>query len=124
MNAMGEQNNLMFNGTSMSYRIGEYNKILFIPGNTAAVQTTNFQGFKLNNNYRVYIDYYNAENVYLNQANSEEMSLSASPMIQASVPQVQCKSPACTDMFLHHTECFISAECQNVCDSEFHVHTL
>ncbi len=123
MNVLGEQNNLMFNGTSMSYRIGEYNKHLFTPGNTAAGSST-FPGFKLNNDYRVYIDYYNAANVKLNQANNEEMSMYTGPMIQASPPQVQCKSPACTDMFLHHTECFISAECQNVCDSGFHVHTL
>ncbi len=89
MNVLGEQNTLMFNGTSMSYRIGEYNKNLFTPGNIAA-GTTTFPGFKLNNNYRVYIQYYNAANVMLNQANSEEMSLYASPMIKASTPQVQC----------------------------------
>ena len=90
MNVLGEQNNLIFNGTSMNYRIGEYNKNLFIPCNTAA-GTTTFPGFKLNNYYRVYIDYYNAVNVNLNQANNEEMSLFTGPMIQASPPQVQCK---------------------------------
>lgn len=84
---MHRRNNLIFNGTSMSYRIGEYNKNLFSPGNPAA-GTSTFQGFKLNNNYRVFIQYYNAANVYLNQA--EGMSLFASPMIQASAPQVQC----------------------------------
>jgi hypothetical protein len=89
MNVLGEQNNLIFNGTSMNYRIGEYNKNLFTPGNPAA-GTTTFPGFNLNNNYRVYIEYYSAENVLLNQANSEEMSLFTSPMIQASAPQVQC----------------------------------
>lgn len=89
MNALGEQNNLIFSGTSMSYKIGEYNKNLFGPGNTAAGSST-FQGFKLNDNYRVYINYRNAANVILNQANSEEMSLYASPMIKASTPQVQC----------------------------------
>ena len=89
MNALGEQNNLMFNGTSMSYRIGDHNKNLFIPGNTAAGSRT-FPGFKLNNNYRVYIYYRNAANVQLNQAVGQvEMSLYASPMIKASPPQVR-----------------------------------
>ena len=51
MNALGEQNNLRFNGTSMSYRIGERNKNLFITGN---FQTSGiFPGFKLNNQYKV-----------------------------------------------------------------------
>jgi hypothetical protein len=80
---------LIFSGTSMSYKIGEYNKNLFIPGNTNA-GTSTFFGFKLNNNHRVYINYRNAANVILNRANSEEMSLYAAPMIKASTPQVQC----------------------------------
>ena len=88
MNVLGEQNNLIFSGTSMSYRIGEYNKHLFSPGNTAAGSST-WPGFKLNNNYRVYIQYYSAANVMLNGYDSEEMSLYASPMIKASAPQVQ-----------------------------------
>ena len=87
---MHRQNNLIFSGTSMSYRIGEYNKHLFRPGNTAAGSST-FPGFKMNNNYRVYIQYYNAANVMLNQQVGQvEMSLYASPMIKASTPQVQC----------------------------------
>jgi len=88
MHALGEQNNLRFNGTSMSYRIGDYNKNLFIAGNTQTVGT--FPGFKLNNQYRVYINYFNAANVQLNQAGGQvEMSLHASPMTKASPPQVR-----------------------------------
>jgi hypothetical protein len=88
MKGLGEQNGLRFNGTSMSYRIGEHNKNLFIAAN---VQTSgNFPGFQLNNQYRVYINYWNAINVQLNQAGGQvEMSLHASPMIQASAPQVR-----------------------------------
>ena len=89
MNVLGEQNNLMFSGTSMSYRIGEYNKNLFMTDNTAAGSGT-FPGFKMNNNYRVFMQYYNAANVHLNQVVGQvEMSLYVSPMIQASAPQVQ-----------------------------------
>jgi hypothetical protein len=88
MNALGEQNNLGFNGTSMSYRIGHYNKNLFIAGNSQTTGT--FPGFKLNNQYRVYINYFNAANVQLNQAGGGvEMSLHASPMTKASPPQVR-----------------------------------
>ena len=73
----------------MSYKIGEYNKHLFTPGNPAAGSST-WQGFKLNNNYRVFIQYYNPANVKLNQVVGQvEMSLYVSPMIQASAPQVQ-----------------------------------
>jgi hypothetical protein len=88
MNALGEQNNLRFNGTSMSYRIGEHNKNLFITGN---FQTSGiFPGFKLNNQYKVYINYFNAANVHLNQASDQvEMLLYASPMIKAPPPQVR-----------------------------------
>ncbi len=88
MNAHGEQNNLRFNGTSMSYRIGDYNKNLFIAGNGQTTGT--FPGFKLNNQYRVYINYFNAENVQLNQAGGQvEMSLHTSPVTKASPPQVR-----------------------------------
>lgn len=88
MNGLREQNNFIFDGTSMSYRIGEYNKNLFIAGNT---QTSgNFPGFIMNNQYRVYIQYFNAANVPLNQAGGQvEQSLYASPMIQASPPLVR-----------------------------------
>jgi hypothetical protein len=88
MNGAHEQNNLRFNDTSMSYRIGEFNKDSFVSGNS---QTSgNFPGFKLNNQYRVYIGYFNAANVQLNQAGGQvEMSLHASPMIQASPPLVR-----------------------------------
>jgi hypothetical protein len=76
---------LIFNGTSMSYKIGEYNKNLFGPGNIAAGSST-FPGFKLNDNHRVYINYRNAANVMLNQAVGQvEMSNYATPMNQASV---------------------------------------
>ena len=86
---MHRQNNLFFSGTSMSYRIGDHNKHLFSPGNTAAGSST-FPGFKLNNNYRVFIQYFSAANVYLNnQVDQIEMSLYASPMIKAVAPQVQ-----------------------------------
>ena len=88
MNALGEQNNLMFNGTSMSYRIGEHNKNLFIAGSSGTSGT--FPGFKLNDQYRVCINYFNAANVQLNQAvGLVEMSLYTSPMIKASPPQVR-----------------------------------
>jgi hypothetical protein len=75
----------------MSYRIGEYNKNLFIGINTqtlAAFPTV--PGFKLNDLYRVYINYFNAANVQLNQAGGQvEQSLQASPMTKASPPQVR-----------------------------------
>jgi hypothetical protein len=90
MNGLGGQNNMRFNGTSMSYRIGEYNKNLFISGNTqtsAAFPT--FPGFKINDLYRMYINYFNAANVQQNQAGDQvEQSLQASPMSQASPPLV------------------------------------
>ena len=70
----------------MSYRIGDYNKHLFSPGNIAAGSST-WSGFKLNNNYRVYIQYFNAVNVQLD-VGGVEMSDYASPMIEASTPQV------------------------------------
>ena len=80
------QNNFRFNGTSFSYRIGEYNKHLFFAGN--AQTSGNFPGFRLNNQYRIYIAYFNANNVGLNQAGGQtEMSLHASPMTKASPPQ-------------------------------------
>ena len=86
---MDEQNNFVFDGTSFSYRIGEYNKNLFVAGNTQTAGT--FPGFKMNNQYRVYIAYYNVNNVALNQAGGQtEMSLHASPMSKAPAPQVQC----------------------------------
>jgi hypothetical protein len=80
----------MFNGTSMSYRIGDYNKNLFIGINTQTLAAfPTFPGFKLNELYRVYINYFNAANVQLNQAGGQvEQSLQASPMIQASPPLV------------------------------------
>ena len=85
---MDEQNNFVFDGTSFSYRIGEYNKNLFVAGNSQTVGT--FPGFKMNNQYRVYIAYFNVNNVALNQVGgSTEMSLISAPMIQASPPQVQ-----------------------------------
>lgn len=72
----------------MSYRLGDYNKNLFVAGNSQTVGT--WPGFKQNNQYRVYINYYNANNVQLNQAGGQvEMSLHAVAMIQASEPQVQ-----------------------------------
>ncbi len=89
----------------MSYRIGEYNKNLFISGNS---QTPgNFPGFKMNNQYRVYINYFNAANVQLNQGGGQvEMSLHATPMIKASAPQVQSIKSSSYFMFLHNTDCF------------------
>jgi hypothetical protein len=72
----------------MSYRIGEYNKNLFISGN--AQTPGNFPGFKMNNQYRVWINYFDVNNVQLNQAGGQvEMSLHASPMTKASPPQVR-----------------------------------
>ena len=97
MNALGEQNTLRFNGTSMSYRIGDYNKNLFGSASTGTVGL--FPGFKLNNRYRVYISYFNATDAQLNlqgpaastawAGGQPEMSLFDSPMIQASQPQVR-----------------------------------
>ncbi len=75
----------MFSDSSMSYKIGDYNRNLFFAGNAQTVG--NFPGFKLNNQYRVYIEYFNASNVRLNApVGQTEMSLLASPMIQASEP--------------------------------------
>ena len=83
---LDEQNNLRFNGTSMSYRIGEYNKFLFVAGNPATLSYQPlFNGFKLNNEYRVSIFYWNVADVQ----GGGEMSLKSMPMIQASPPQVQ-----------------------------------
>jgi hypothetical protein len=39
MNDLDDQNNLRFNGTSMNYRIGEYNKNLFITGSPQTTGT-------------------------------------------------------------------------------------
>ena len=71
----------------MTYRIGEYNKNLFFVGNG---QTSgSFPGFKLNNQHRVCINYFNAANVQLNQAGGQvEMSAHASPLVLATAPQV------------------------------------
>ena len=97
MIALGEQNNLRFNDTSMSYRIGEYNKNLFVSAHVNTVGS--FPGFKLNNRYRVYISYFNATDGPLNlqgtaastawAGGQPEMSLFDSPMIRASPPQVR-----------------------------------
>ena len=93
MHALGEQNNLRFNGTSMSYRIGDYNKNLF--GSASSGTVGLFPGFKLNNRYRVYISYFSATDAPLNLPGSTawaggqaEMSLYDVPMIQASQPHV------------------------------------
>ena len=87
----------------MSYKIGDYNRHLFIPGNSNAGSST-FFGFKLNNNHRVYINYYSAAKVQLNsQVGQVEMSGYAAPMIQASAPQVAShKVFACVS---GHTNC-------------------
>ena len=88
MNALGEQNNLIFNGTSIRYKIGDYNRHLFSPGNVNAGSST-FPGFKLSDSHRVFINYYSAAKVQLNsQVGGVEMSNYATPMIQASAPQV------------------------------------
>jgi hypothetical protein len=81
----------MFDGTSMSYRIGDYNKNLFIGINTLTLSAfPTFPGFRMNDLYRVYINYFNAANVQLNQAGGQvEQSLQASPMTKASPPQVR-----------------------------------
>ena len=72
----------------MSYRLGDYNKNLFVAGNSQTFGT--FVGFRQNNQYRLYINYFNANNMQLNQAGGQvEMSLHAVAMIQASEPQVQ-----------------------------------
>jgi hypothetical protein len=86
-----EQNNLEFPGaTHMNYSIGDYNKNLFIGINTQTLAAfPTFPGFKLNDLYRVYINYFNAANVQQNQAGGQvEQSLQASPLLQASPPLV------------------------------------
>jgi hypothetical protein len=89
----------------MSYRIGEYNKNLFFAGNGAT--SGNFPGFKMNNQYRVYINYFDVNNVQLNQAGGQvEMSLHAAPMIKALAPAVQSIKSSLYFMFLHNTDCF------------------
>lgn len=80
-----KQNGFRFNTTAQSYRMTDATKTLFVAGNSQTVGT--FPGFKLNNQYRVYINYYNAAGAMLNQAGGQtEMSLYASPMVQASAP--------------------------------------
>lgn len=77
--------NLVFNTTKMSYNIPSGVQNQFVAGNGATVG--NFPGFKLDNQYRVYIRYLNASNFLLNKAGgSVEMSLYAAAMVQASAP--------------------------------------
>lgn len=112
----------MFTGTSMSYRIGDYNKNLFFAGNSQTFG--NFPGFRINNRYIVYINYFNAQNVQLNQAGGQtEQSYYASPMIQASAPQVQSPKVLVIYLWIILNAC-VSTECQVVCDSGYHVLTL
>lgn len=78
--------NLVFNTTKMSYNIPSGVQNQFVAGNTATIG--NFPGFRLDDRYRVYIRYLNASNFLLNKAGgSVEMSLYASPMVQASPPR-------------------------------------
>ena len=78
--------NLVFNTTKMNYNIPSGVQNQFVAGNSATIG--NFPGFKLDNQYRVLIRYYNASNFRLNSASSSvETSLHASPMVQASPPR-------------------------------------
>jgi hypothetical protein len=71
--------------TDQSLVIGNFNKDDFIPGNPFT--TGNFPGFRMGQMYRVYIEYYDANNVRLNyQLN--EMSQFSTPMLPASPPTV------------------------------------
>jgi hypothetical protein len=80
-------NNLQFETNKMSYNIPSGRQNQFIAGNTQTSGT--FPGFALNNQYRVYISYRSAAGVSLNKAGGQvEMSLHASPMVQASTVQV------------------------------------
>ena len=80
-------NNLQFETNKMSYNIPSGRQNQFIAGNSQTFGT--FPGFALNNQYRVYIRYVNAQGVQLNKAGGQtEMSLHASPMVQASTVQV------------------------------------
>ena len=79
------QNGFRFNTTAQSYRMTTVTKTLFIAGNSQTIGT--FPGFKLNNQYRVYVNYFNAVGTQLNQEVVQvEMSLHTSPMQQDSVP--------------------------------------
>lgn len=80
-------NNLQFETNKMSYNIPSGRQNQFIPGNGQTPGT--FPGFAMNNQYRVWIRYVNAQGVQLNKAGGQvEMSLHASPMVQASTVQV------------------------------------
>ena len=73
------QNGFRFNTTAQSYRMTTVTKTLFIAGNSQTIGT--FPGFKLNNQYRVYVNYFNAVGTQLNQEVVQvEMSLHVSPM--------------------------------------------
>ena len=90
----------MFDGTSGSYRIGEYNKNLFFTANSQTSGT--FPGFTLNNQYKVFINYFNTVLVSLNQAGGQvEMSSSASPMVLASTPEVPSHKVFATCVSIH-----------------------
>ena len=117
MNGLREQNNLIFDGTSMRYKIGEYNKNLFVAGNSQTFGT--FPGFKMNNQYRVYINYFDAASVQLNQAGGQvEQSLFASPMIKASPPLVRPHKVLVISLCMILNAC-ISTECPIMCDSGY-----
>ena len=80
-------NNLQFETNKMSYNIPSGRQNQFIAGNSQTSGT--FPGFAMNNQYRVWIRYVNAQGVQLNKAGGQvEMSLHASPMVQASTVQV------------------------------------
>lgn len=80
-------NNLQFETNKMSYNIPSGRQNQFIAGNTQTSGT--FPGFALNNQYRVYIRYVNAQGSQLNKNGGQvEMSLHASPMVRASTVQV------------------------------------
>jgi len=112
-----EQNDFVFNDENMNYSIGAYNKNLFVAGNGQTVGT--FPGFKLNNQYRVYINYFNAAGVQQNQAGGQvEMSLHASPMIQASPPLVLSHKVLVISLCII-LNAFISTECQIMRDSRY-----
>ena len=107
----------MFDGTLGILRIGEYNKNSFVAGNSQTAGT--FPGFQLNNQYRVYINYFNAAGVQQNQAGGQvEMSLHASPMIKASPPLVLSHKVLVISLCII-LNAFISTECQIMRDSGY-----
>jgi hypothetical protein len=84
---MHRLNNLEFSTNKISYNIPSGPQTQFIAGTTPTISAQpTFPGFKINNNYRVSIRYYNASGFLLNKPGVNLESSQAVAMVQASPP--------------------------------------